>query len=180
MQTAKTIRCRTAVIIAIAAVFTLLVSATAFATTSTYVTQVSQAQYTTFLSQETGGVTSTTLYATTTSNWANNHPFTTSTEAENVVWGFTDDGSTISSTTQSSDGKLVLGTKGSVSSASYTGPTPQYAAAEDGYYATVPVSISSTAGTVPAGTYSIIAKLGDYNYCNYTISIEKTGAAGNV
>ncbi len=179
MQAAKK---RTVVAIALAAVFTLLMGATAFATTSTYVTQVSQAQYTTFLSQEEGGVTSTTLYATSTSNWADNHPFTTSTEAEAVEWGFTDDGYTISSTTESSDSQLVLGTKGSVSSASssYTGPTPQYAASEAGYYATITVSINDDADEISAGTYSIMAKIGDYNYCNFTVAIEEDGSASNV
>ena len=137
----------------------------AFATASN-ITQVSSTQYTTFLNSASRIVT---LYATTTNNYADNVPFSTSTEANAVNWGWTNDGTTIYSTGATSDGQVTILSTGSIN-AGAAPISPEYPPSGSGYYAYAIAYLNSW--TVTPNSYSIVAKTGTGSYANFTIAVE--------
>jgi hypothetical protein len=136
------------------------------------IVQVSKTQYTTFMSAST---TSASLYATQTTDYTDNQPFTTAASAGAVTWGWTDDGSTIYSTAATADGQVTITTTGNVSTANYNGPTPDNPPAQAGYYAMAEIELVS--GNIQPAVYSLQGQLGSGYPINFTIVIEsETGA----
>jgi hypothetical protein len=132
--------------------------------------QVSETQYTTFLS--TPG-DQTTLYATQTTDYEDNQPFKSEGDADAVTWGWTNDGSTIYSTKDTGDGQLTISKTGHIDTgAGYTGPTPDYAPAYAGWYACAKIEINAAA--VKPAVYSPQAQLSSGAPINFTIAIQST------
>ncbi|MDR1589505.1 MAG: hypothetical protein LBS51_04865 [Oscillospiraceae bacterium] len=129
--------------------------------------QLSDTQYTTFFSAPSD---TATLYATQTSNYQDNQPFTSAADADAVTWGWTDDGSTIYSTTTTSDGQLSISATGDVATGSYTGPAPDYTAAYAGWYALA--EVTAAAVSLRPAVYSLQGQLGTGYPINFTIVIQ--------
>jgi hypothetical protein len=140
--------------------------------------QLSSSQYTNFLDWY--NVKTVTLYATTTTDYTENIPFSTVADAENVEWGWTIDGTTIDSTGSTSDGQLEIVTHGSIA---YDDPSlgvepfadPDPAA---GYYAYVTVTMSEEADGTPR-PYSIVGLYDDSYPINFTVVVEDPFARTN-
>lgn len=165
--------------LALSLILALGLTSTAFAANDNInLKQVDSGQLTTFMAS--GGTTSVTLYTTTTGAAYNtNDPFSTTGKATAIQWGFTDDGSTIASSSVSTDGQLTMSAVSAVNvSPTPAGITPDNAPSDPGYYSAVTINLNTMSPT--PNVYSIIAMDGSSWPVNFTIVIENTTPQSDV
>ena len=134
------------------------------------ITQITENQYTTFMSASNPAVF---LFATTTTNFTDNLPFD-SDETYDIEWGWTEDGTTIVGGASTSDGQLSFSDLGLLPTgvATALGVTPDTAPTGGGNsYATAVVYFTDL--NIRPAVYSLVVKMGTSS-ANFTIVVEST------